>query len=113
MPIYEYRCAECQQLFEEWCKHIEDEDASHSCPICKGRAHRLISHSSFALKGGGWYVTEYGSHKGLKEESSSAASSEAASCTPKEAGGSAAGASAANTSAASASAAAPAAPSAS
>lgn len=64
MPIYEYRCEECKQLFEEWCKHVEDESTPHACPICKGHAERIISHTSFALKGGGWYVTEYGSRKG-------------------------------------------------
>lgn len=68
MPIYEYRCKECQQVFEEWCKHIEDKTVSHSCPICKGEAERLISNTSFALKGGGWYVTEYGSHKDKGEK---------------------------------------------
>jgi putative FmdB family regulatory protein len=68
MPIYEYRCKECQQVFEEWCKHIEDEKTRHTCPICRGEAERLISHTSFALKGGGWYVTEYGSHKGKETE---------------------------------------------
>ena len=68
MPIYEYRCKDCQQVFEEWCKHIEDDKVHHICPICKGEAQRLISHTSFALKGGGWYVTEYGSHKGREEK---------------------------------------------
>lgn len=63
MPIYEYRCAECHQVFEEWCKHVEDGNRTRSCPICKGQAKRLISNTSFALKGGGWYATEYGTHK--------------------------------------------------
>lgn len=63
MPIYEYRCNDCHQLFEEWCRHIESTGVPHFCPICKGGAQRLVSHTSFALKGGGWYVTEYGSRK--------------------------------------------------
>ena len=81
MPIYEYRCKECQQVFEEWCKRIEDEKITHVCPICKGQADRLISNTSFALKGGGWYVTEYGSHKGkgADEKSAAPASSDAGS----------------------------------
>lgn len=77
MPIYEYRCKECHQLFEEWCRHIEDDNVTHNCPICKGQAQRLVSHTSFALKGGGWYVTEYGSHKGKKEESHVSTSADA------------------------------------
>jgi putative FmdB family regulatory protein len=72
MPIYEYRCKECQQVFEEWSKHVEDAKTRHTCPICRGEAERLISHTSFALKGGGWYVTEYGSHKGMVDNEKSA-----------------------------------------
>ena len=93
MPIYEYRCKECHQLFEEWCHHIEDESVPHNCPICKGQAKRLVSHTSFALKGGGWYVTEYGSRKNAQGDSSSASS--APSCTGTADAGAAKGADAA------------------
>jgi putative FmdB family regulatory protein len=75
MPIYEYRCGSCGQLFEEWSKHVDDGTGVRSCPLCKGKAHRIISNTSFALKGGGWYVTEYGTHKDRcrKEEGGCAA----------------------------------------
>ena len=63
MPIYEYRCVECQQLFEEWCKQVEDKSATHKCPICKGEARRIMSSTTFALKGSGWYVTDYSSRR--------------------------------------------------
>jgi len=86
MPIYEYRCVECQQLFEEWCKQIEDKSVLHNCPICKGEARRIMSNTSFALKGGGWYVTEYGSRRNEGKSDSGAscpASPESsAACTP-------------------------------
>lgn len=75
MPIYEYRCADCHQVFEEWCKRITDAEEGHACPICNGQAHRLISHTSFALKGEGWYVTEYGSQKNTPEKTADAAAS--------------------------------------
>ena len=68
MPIYEYRCNDCQQIFEEWCKHVEPQDATHPCPICHGTSQRIMSQTSFALKGEGWYVTEYGSHKNAPRE---------------------------------------------
>lgn len=84
MPIYEYRCKECQQVFEEWCKRIEDEKVTHVCPICKGQADRLISNTSFALKGGGWYVTEYGSHKGKGQEDKAPSAPSAESKTAAE-----------------------------
>ena len=68
MPIYEYRCKDCQQVFEEWCKSFEDGDSERTCPVCKAPAKRIISNTSFALKGGGWYVTDYGSHKNKTED---------------------------------------------
>ncbi len=67
MPIYEYRCKDCQQVFEEWCKHFEDGGTERTCPVCKSQAQRIMSNTTFALKGGGWYVTDYGTHKGKSE----------------------------------------------
>jgi putative FmdB family regulatory protein len=57
MPIYEYRCQECQQTFEEWQKDFTERQAP--CPVCGGKADRLISSTSFVLKGGGWYSDLY------------------------------------------------------
>ncbi|MDR2051668.1 MAG: zinc ribbon domain-containing protein [Deltaproteobacteria bacterium] len=59
MPIYEYRCKECHQVFEEWFKNADD-DESPVCPVCDGPAERIISNTSFVLKGSGWYATDYG-----------------------------------------------------
>lgn len=58
MPIYEYRCSDCEQIFEEWLKTFDE--APRSCPVCGGHADRIVSNTSFVLKGGGWYVTDYG-----------------------------------------------------
>jgi putative FmdB family regulatory protein len=57
MPIYEYRCVDCGTEFEEWQKITEPP--VDKCKKCGGRASRLISHTSFVLKGTGWYVTDY------------------------------------------------------
>lgn len=62
MPIYEYRCQKCHTVFEEWLKHA-DNSADASCPACREKAERIISNTSFMLKGGGWYATEYGNRK--------------------------------------------------
>lgn len=62
MPIYEYRCTACGNQFEEWVKHF-DSPEHEPCPKCGGDAARIVSNTSFVLKGGGWYVTEYGNHK--------------------------------------------------
>jgi putative FmdB family regulatory protein len=62
MPIYEYECQACGHRFEEWQK-MSDQPVK-VCPKCKKRkVEKLISHTSFQLKGGGWYSDLYGSQK--------------------------------------------------
>ena len=57
MPIYEYLCKKCGEVFEAFQK-INDKPLNH-CKFCNGPVEKLISHSSFQLKGGGWYLTDY------------------------------------------------------
>jgi putative FmdB family regulatory protein len=60
MPIYEYECQACSHRFEEWQK-MSDKPIE-VCPKCKARkVEKLISHTSFQLKGGGWYSDLYSS----------------------------------------------------
>ena len=61
MPIYEYECEKCHNNFEEWQKNHECREAV--CPVCGGKAERVISPTSFVLKGGGWYTTDYARKK--------------------------------------------------
>ena len=68
MPIYEYRCSTCHRIFEEWSRQVEENSGTRSCPLCGRDAKRLISHTSFSLKGQGWYVTDYGALKGKSED---------------------------------------------
>lgn len=56
MPTYEYQCANCG-VFEVTQRITEP--SLKKCPTCKGKVERLISHSSFILKGSGWYATDY------------------------------------------------------
>lgn len=74
MPIYEYQCPKCHSIFEEWVR-MSEAHGQEPCPECGTLSPRLISHTSFVLKGGGWYVTDYGYRKGVKDEDSSASSS--------------------------------------
>ena len=39
------------------------------CERCRGKMKKLISQSTFHLKGSGWYVTDYASKRGGSEES--------------------------------------------
>jgi putative FmdB family regulatory protein len=61
MPIYEYQCQDCERI-EEVFQKVSDT-ALTTCPHCKGTLDKLISQSSFHLKGSGWYVTDYGDSK--------------------------------------------------
>jgi len=36
------------------------ERALKRCPTCQSKVTKLISNTSFQLKGSGWYVTDYG-----------------------------------------------------
>jgi putative FmdB family regulatory protein len=60
VPIYEYQCQSCGKVTEAWQKL---SDASLAvCPHCSGQLKKVISCSSFHLKGSGWYVTDYAGH---------------------------------------------------
>lgn len=58
MPIYEYQCGSCGHRVEVLQK-INDK-ALQQCPECgQPELARLVSASSFRLKGGGWYETDF------------------------------------------------------
>jgi putative FmdB family regulatory protein len=72
MPIYEYRCEKCEHEFER--EQRITADPIKTCPKCKARkVKKLISQTSFVLKGGGWYNDLYSSTK--KEDKSSSSDS--------------------------------------
>jgi len=85
MPIYEYRCEHCGD-FEEM-QRITDPPLTR-CPRCKRKVRRLISSTSFQLKGSGWYVTDYAragsGNGGKKGESKDSVGSEGKSETKSE-----------------------------
>jgi putative FmdB family regulatory protein len=64
MPVYEYECNGCQKIFEIQ-QRIADAPVS-ICPDCGGSVRKLISMSSFQLKGGGWYTDGYSGATGEK-----------------------------------------------
>lgn len=57
MPIYEYECSQCGRV-EEAIQKFSDKPLTR-CGHCSGKLHKLISQSTFHLKGTGWYVTDY------------------------------------------------------
>jgi putative FmdB family regulatory protein len=64
MPIYEYGCRKCGH---ELSKMQKFSDAPLTeCPQCSGELKKLISNTSFVLKGGGWYAEGYASSENKK-----------------------------------------------
>ena len=62
MPIYEYVCEACGRITEAM-QRMSDPPPG-SCPECgEGRLARLVSRTTFQLKGGGWYSDLYASQK--------------------------------------------------
>ncbi len=57
MPIYEYECTKCGKI-EEVLQNFSDKPLT-KCQSCAGKLHKLVSQSSFHLKGTGWYATDY------------------------------------------------------
>lgn len=71
MPIYEYQCRKCGRQFEAF-QNITEPDLK-TCKFCKGKVQKMMSLSSFSLKGTGWYATDY---KGKKPQASKPAQTE-------------------------------------
>jgi len=57
MPLYEYKCENCGEVFEVMQKFADEPLKVHQ--KCGGAVHRLISAPAFQFKGSGWYVTDY------------------------------------------------------
>lgn len=73
MPVYEYACRGCGFEFERE-QRITDKPLK-KCPECGAmKAKRLISRTSFVLKGSGWYNDLYASPKpaGAKDDAATA-----------------------------------------
>jgi putative FmdB family regulatory protein len=61
MPTYEYECSKGHQFEVE--QRISDQPLK-TCKVCRSKVRRLISATSFILKGSGWYSDGYSSSKG-------------------------------------------------
>ena len=74
MPIYEYLCKKCGEF--EQMQRITDAPLAR-CPTCRGKVTKLISNTSFQLKGSGWYATDYARKDGKGKETSAETKTEA------------------------------------
>lgn len=94
MPIYEYKCDRCDDVFEVIQKFVDPPVTVHQ--VCGGKVVRLISTSALQFKGSGFYITDYKKSGGNgakaansknsdsknSDSSSSSSTSESSSSTP-------------------------------
>lgn len=58
MPIYEYQCMQCGHQLEVL--QGISEKSLNECPACHEMTlNKLMSSTSFQLKGTGWYATDF------------------------------------------------------
>jgi len=57
MPIYEYRCQSCGQIFDVRQRFSDEPLKTHNG--CGGEVDRLISAPALQFKGSGFYITDY------------------------------------------------------
>ena len=69
MPIYEYECIKCGEI-EEALQNFSDKPLT-KCQSCAGKLNKLVSQSTFHLKGTGWYVTDYANKSAKAQKPSS------------------------------------------
>ncbi|MFN7937774.1 MAG: FmdB family zinc ribbon protein [Bryobacteraceae bacterium] len=84
MPLYEYRCSQCDRVFEIIQKFSDEPLTVHEG--CGGKVERLISAPGLQFKGSGWYVTDYarsGASKGGAKSSESKSESKSESTPAK------------------------------
>ena len=78
MPIYRYRCGECSEVIEVIAKASDPKP--ERCPSCGSEdLSKVMSRTSFQLKGGGWYAEGYAQSSSASGGASSKKSSGSAS----------------------------------
>lgn len=80
MPIYEYECQSCQKITE--IRQSLAEAPLTICADCGGGLNKIISQTSFRLKGGGWYADGYSAGKSCAGGTCPAAASSSTPAAP-------------------------------
>jgi putative FmdB family regulatory protein len=80
MPLYEYKCQSCGEVFEVIQKFSDQPVVVHE--KCGGPVEKLISTSALQFKGSGWYVNDYGKGKAAKEPKPAAANGDSKPSAP-------------------------------
>ncbi|MCB8968848.1 MAG: FmdB family transcriptional regulator [Ardenticatenaceae bacterium] len=56
MPIYTYRCKDCEHEFE--IRQRMSDDPLTECPVCDGEIRRVVNSVGVVFKGQGFYITD-------------------------------------------------------
>lgn len=56
MPTYEYRCTQCQRIFE---RHQAVGEVAPECPQCGGSSRKVFASVGLIFKGSGFHSTDY------------------------------------------------------
>ncbi len=89
MPLYEYRCAKCSNLYEK--REGFDAPAKQKCPSCGGKAQRVIQAAPIVFKGSGFYKTDSRKAPPVESTTGGADSSDSKSDDKASSGGSSSG----------------------
>ena len=81
MPIYEYKCQDCQHKLEVMQRM--SEALLKTCPSCgKEALRKLVSAVGFQLKGTGWYETDFKTKPKAKRDGDGDSAGKTESSTP-------------------------------
>jgi putative FmdB family regulatory protein len=97
MPIYEYACQSCGKTIDVLQKISDPTPAACTACGAEGSLSKVVSRSSFVLKGGGWYSDLYSSTKKDGGSSSSSPSSSSSGSTASSSDSSSSSSSASST----------------
>ncbi|MDR7417964.1 MAG: zinc ribbon domain-containing protein [Armatimonadota bacterium] len=83
MPVYEYRCTQCEHLFE---RYQAVGEAAPECPGCGSPSRKVFRSVGLIFKGSGFHTTDYrksgNGEKPPSTEGAAAGASTTASSTP-------------------------------
>jgi putative FmdB family regulatory protein len=75
MPIYEYKCSECGNVYEKRQKFSDPVDTVCNCEK-QAPVTRLTSAPALVFKGSGWYINDYAKGKSGGGKTETAAKSD-------------------------------------
>lgn len=82
MPLYTYRCNDCDHSFEA--RQRMSEDPLSDCPVCLGEVRRVINSVGVVFKGNGFYVTDTRNGRSANGANGSTSSNGASSDAPSD-----------------------------